>query len=215
MRSEKFHPKNEKAAPIVVDEATRLTVQGTKPVHIFQVDDQGKKVKLLKSGENLKIKLHDVNEVILESEGDFNSVIEGPEMLDNTPLEVPVEKPLTQTQQLKMWLQNEENIKAHAKTELKWEDFKDLGDLDNSDEFYERFGQPTMTKYEMQAEAMRQEVNPLRGNPISETMKDKENDESDTAKPAKSDTDSNASTDSGLSNDTNQQETKTDDAKTE
>jgi hypothetical protein len=178
MRSEKFHAEGEIAAPIVVDEATRLTIQGTKPVHVFQVDDNGKKVKLLHSGINSKIKLHNVNEIILESEGDFNSIIEGPEQLDNTPIEVPVEKPLTQTQQLKMWLQNEDNMKSYARHELTWEEFKDLGDLDDSDEFYERFGQPGMTKYEMQAEAMRQELNPLRGNPISENIKESNNVES-------------------------------------
>lgn len=167
MRSEKFHLKNEKPSPLVVDEASRLTVEGTEPVNLFQVDDNGKKIKLLKTGTTYKVKLNDIEEVILESKGDFNSIIEGPDKLDNTPLEEAVEKPLTQTQQLRMWLQNEENMRNYAKQELTWEEFKDLGDLDDGDEFYSQFNQD-MTKYEMQAEAMRQETNPLRGNPISD-----------------------------------------------
>lgn len=174
MRSEKFHPKGEKSVPVVVDEASRLTVYGTEPVNVFQVDDDGRKVKLLCRGTDFKVKLNDVNEVLLESKGDFNSVLDGPDPLDTTPLEVPVEKPLTQTQQLKMWLQNENNLQAQARAEMTWEDFKDLGDLDDGDEFYEQFGQPTMTKYEMQAEALRQHVNPNRGMDIGEQLHERD-----------------------------------------
>lgn len=166
MRSEQFHPKGKKNAPIVVDEASRLTVLGTEPVNVFQIDDDGNKIKLLTQGVNFKVKLNDVNEILLESKGDFNSVIEGPDKLDNTPVEVAMEKPLTQTQELKMWLQNENNTQQLANHQLTWEEFKDLGDLDDGDEFYSQYNQ-NMTKYEMQAEAIRQEMNPLRGNPIS------------------------------------------------
>jgi hypothetical protein len=167
MRSQKYHDKTEIPTPTVVDEASRLTINGTEDVNVYQVDDQGNKVQLLASAKNMKIKLHDVNEIIMESKGDFNSVIEGPEPLDNTPLEVPVERPLTQTQQLKMWLQNEENMRNFARHELSWDEFKDLGSLDDGDDFYKQFN-PELTKYEMQAEALRQEANPLRGNPVSD-----------------------------------------------
>ena len=172
MRSQKFHPKQEKAAPIVVDEASRLSVHGAELVSIYQVDDQGKKIGLLDTvlpGERKKLKLNDVESIVMESKGDFNSVIEGPDKLDTTPIEVPVEMPLTQTQQLRMWLQNEQNMQNYAKQELTWEEFKDLGDMDDGDEFYSQFN-PEMTKYEMQAEAMRQESNPNRGNPISDKI---------------------------------------------
>ena len=161
MKSEKFHRKGEKPTPIVVDEATRLTVQGTKPVHVYALDDNGKKAKLLTSLTNGKIKLHDVEEIWLESEGDSNSIIEGPDKIDNTPIVEGVQKPLTQTQQIRQWLQNEENLRNYARHQLTWEEFKDLGDLDDGDEFYGQFNQE-MTKYEMQAEAMRQEANPFR-----------------------------------------------------
>lgn len=174
MRSEKFHKKGTKHSPIVVDEASRLTIQGTEPVHIYQLDDNGDKIKLLNSVTTGKLKLNNVNEILLESKGDFNSIIEGPDKLDNTPLEEAVEKPLTQTQQLRMWLQNEENMRNYAKQELTWSEFKDLGDLDDGDEFYSQFN-PSMTKYEMQAEALRQETNPLRGNPISDYVEEKQN----------------------------------------
>lgn len=175
MRSQKFHSKSEKPVPIVVDEASRLTINGTEQVNVYQLDDTSKKCGLLATGQNLKVKLNNVNEVLLESKGDFESVIEAPDKIDNTPIEVTVERPMTQTQQIKMWLQNEENIKVSARTQLKWEDFKDLGDLDDSEEFYERFGHEDMTKYEMQAEMMRQEANPLRGNPISDNIQESKN----------------------------------------
>lgn len=172
MRSELFHKKGTKPTPIVVDEASRLTIQGTEPVHVFQLDDNGDKIKLLSSVTTGKLKLNNVNEILLESKGDFNSIIEGPDKIDNTPIEEAVERPLTQTQQLRMWLQNEDNMRNYAKQELTWEEFKDLGQLDDGDEFYSQFNQ-SMTKYEMQAEALRQESNPLRGNPITDNLEDK------------------------------------------
>ena len=174
MKSKLFHKKNTKPAPIVVDEASRLTVEGTEPVHVFQVDENGDKLQLLKSGTNFKIKINDCEEILMESKGDFNSVIEGPDKIDNTPIEVAVEQPLTQTQQIRQWIQNEENIRAQTMHELTWEEFKDLGDLDDGDEFYNQFNQD-MTKYEMQAEAIRQEQNPHRGNPLSNQLDKVEN----------------------------------------
>lgn len=175
MRSIKFHPKSEKASPIVVDEASRLTLNGAEQINVYQVGDDGKKIALLKTvqpGANEKLKLNNVNEILLESKGDFQSVIEGADKLDTTPLEVPVERSLTQTQQLKMFMQNENNMQQMANHELTWAEFKDLGDLDDGDEFYEQFNE-NLTKYEMQAEAIRQEMNPNRGNPISDLMERK------------------------------------------
>lgn len=170
MRSQQFHPKTSKPVPTVVDECSRLTITGTELVTVYQVDDDGKKCGILATvqpGSNTKLKLNDVNEIIMESKGDFQSVLEGHDPLDTTPLEVPVERPLTQTQQLKMWLQNENNIRQIENHAMTWQEFTDLGDLDDGDEFYSQFN-PDMTKYEMQAEAIRQELNPNRGNPISD-----------------------------------------------
>jgi hypothetical protein len=170
MRSEKFHAKSLKPVPVVVDECSRLTVHGTEPVNIYQVDDQGKKVALLETihGKG-KVRIKDCEQIIMESKGDFQSILEGPDPMDKTPLEVPVEQPLTQTQQLRMWLQNEQNMKQLANAEMSWEDFKDLGDMEEGDEFFSQFN-PNMTKYEMQAEALRQENSPLRGNPITDEV---------------------------------------------
>jgi hypothetical protein len=209
MRSEKFHRKGEKPSAIVVDEASRLTINAAdESVHIYQLDDNGKKVKLLgnvQPGSNAKFKLHDVEEIWLESKGDFNSVIEGQDPLDTTPIEVPVEAPLTQTQQLRMWLQNEENMRNYAKQELSWEDFKDLGDLDDGSDFYKQFNEG-MTKYEMQAEALRQESNPLRGNPITDYVEEKQNAQSDTTPGTKGDTDAISTQSSGQMDNTSKQE---------
>ena len=63
MRSEKFHTAKEKAAPVVVDECSRLTVLGTESVNVYQVDEQGKKVRLLhviNGKDKIKLKLHKI-----------------------------------------------------------------------------------------------------------------------------------------------------------
>lgn len=199
MRSEKFHPKGEKAVPVVVDEMSRLSVHGTEPVAIYQVDDQGKKIKLLETitGKG-KIRIKDCENIIMESKGDFQSILEGHDPMDKTPLEIPVERPLTQTQQLKMWLQNENNMRQLAKAELTWEEFKDLGDMEDGDEFYSQFN-PNMTKYEMQAEAIRQEMNPNRGNPISEAIENANNRKANNSESNQGITDAPTSTADGSS----------------
>ena len=114
------------------------------------------------------MKLNNVDQIMMDSKDGFNSVLEGPDPQDLTPVSVPVEKPLTQVQQMRMWLQNEENLRQLAAAEMTWEDFKDLGEMDDADEFYEQFGQPSMTKYEMQAEILRQHSNPNRGLDLQE-----------------------------------------------
>ena len=93
-----------------------------------------------------------------------------------------------------MWLQNEQNVQANAKGELTWEEFQDLGNMDDAEEFYQRFGQKDMTKYEMQAEAMRQHLNPNRGLDLDETHKT-HNPESNEGNTETVETPSNSTTD--------------------
>jgi hypothetical protein len=203
MRSEKFHRKGEKPNAIVVDEASRITISAAAdPVFIYSLDNNQKKSNLLGSvhaGSTQKFKLNDCEEIWLESKGDFKSIIEGPDKLDTTPIETPVEAPLTQTQQLRMWLQNEENMRNYARTELTWDDFKDLGDLDDGDEFYSQFPQD-MTKYEMQAEAVAREVNPMRDNPITDYIAEKEHAKDNTNQSTEGNTDAVSTESSGQPN---------------
>lgn len=168
MRMADYAAKGKPLKDFQVNECSRFTVNGVENVAVYQVDDQGKRIKLLKKGTDFKIKLNEVDAIDVESKDGFNWVLEGPDPLDTTPLEVPVEKPLTQTQQLRMWLQNEQNIKQDREQELTWEEFQDLGNMDEADDFYKQFGQEGMTKYEMQAEALRQHANPLRGMDLNE-----------------------------------------------
>lgn len=158
MKSTRFHQKKEKAVPVVVDECSRLTVQSTNsPVTVYQVDDQGKKVGILDVINGIKkIKLHNAEQIIMESDGDFQSILEGPDPMDTTPLVVPVEKPLTSVQMVRAFYQNENNVRAlrdMADAEMTWEDFKDLGDMTDGSDFFNEIGAPP-TRYEMQAEQL-------------------------------------------------------------
>lgn len=160
MRSEQFHSGKEKSAKLAVKECSRLSVHSTEPVHVYQLDDQGKRIKLLHTfpaNTKGKIKLNMVDDIEMDSKGDYQSILEGPEPMDMTSMVESVERPMTQAQLLRAYFQNADNVRAlraavqaDSEIELTFDDVMDLGDMEDGDRFFAENGMPK-TRYEMQA----------------------------------------------------------------